>query len=451
MIFLGFFCLYCIRVCLSVAIIAMTEKFNTTLEDGTVIEEQHFDWDSRQQGLILSSFFYGYVFTQILGGVLASKFGGYLVFLCGVAGSSLMALLAPVAASTNIYLLMTVRIIEGLFEGVIFPAMHALLSRWAPVYERSRMTSFAIIGCYTGTIIVFPLSSFLATWTWQSIFYVFGGIGGCWCIFWAIFIRSSPEDDRFISAEERSYIVESLKLETNPKIIHPWGDIFKSTAVWATVISHFASNYAFDTMLTQIPTFLKDTLGFEMEATGLVSALPYLTLSLLLAVGGYAADWTQIKGYLTTRQVRRYFNCGAFLLQSAFILLAAFLVNRIGVIICLTASIGLGAFANIGFMINPLDLAPNHASVIFGISNTIATVPGIISPLLVGVLVTDRSKEQWQIVFFIIVAVYAVGGLFYWFFARGELQPWAVPVDTNPTVDQDSEKKNQDNQAFSIE
>ena len=35
-----------------------------------------FDWDSQTQGLILASFFYGYIFTQIPGGYFATKYGG---------------------------------------------------------------------------------------------------------------------------------------------------------------------------------------------------------------------------------------------------------------------------------------------------------------------------------------------------------------------------------------
>jgi len=32
-----------------------------------------FNWDSEEQGLILGAFFYGYIATQIPGGILAEK------------------------------------------------------------------------------------------------------------------------------------------------------------------------------------------------------------------------------------------------------------------------------------------------------------------------------------------------------------------------------------------
>lgn len=79
MAFFGFFNVYALRVNLSVAIVAMVEKRNVTLGNGTVVQEQYFDWDSNQQGLVLSSFFYGYILTQFAGGLLSNKLGGHRV------------------------------------------------------------------------------------------------------------------------------------------------------------------------------------------------------------------------------------------------------------------------------------------------------------------------------------------------------------------------------------
>jgi MFS transporter, ACS family, solute carrier family 17 (sodium-dependent inorganic phosphate cotransporter), other len=67
------------RVNLSVAIVDMTENKTIIHDDGTETYEQEFPWDSKQKGYVLSSFFYGYLCTQIIGGVLAAKIGGNLV------------------------------------------------------------------------------------------------------------------------------------------------------------------------------------------------------------------------------------------------------------------------------------------------------------------------------------------------------------------------------------
>jgi ACS family sodium-dependent inorganic phosphate cotransporter len=59
----------------------MTEWKPIEHENGTTTYYQEFDWNSKQQGLILSSFFYGYVSTQFIGGIIAAKIGGHIVRL----------------------------------------------------------------------------------------------------------------------------------------------------------------------------------------------------------------------------------------------------------------------------------------------------------------------------------------------------------------------------------
>lgn len=58
--FLGFGNLFTMRANLSVAIVAMTENV-TIINEETGTEEwtQEFEWDSKQRGFALSSFFYG--------------------------------------------------------------------------------------------------------------------------------------------------------------------------------------------------------------------------------------------------------------------------------------------------------------------------------------------------------------------------------------------------------
>ncbi len=81
------------------------------------------------QGLILGSFFYGYVCTQVPGGRLAELWGGKWLYGLGVLVTALFTLLTPWAARTSVYLLVAVRVMEGLGEGVTFPAMHAMLGK----------------------------------------------------------------------------------------------------------------------------------------------------------------------------------------------------------------------------------------------------------------------------------------------------------------------------------
>ncbi|XP_069674254.1 vesicular glutamate transporter 2-like [Periplaneta americana] len=440
--FLGFFNVYALRVNLSVAIVAMTTYKNVTLENGTTIVTRDFDWDSKMKGLLLSSFFYGYIITQIPGGWLAARIGGNRVYGIGIAVTAVFTILTPPLANISVYLFLAIRIIEGLFEGVTYPCIHGVWARWAPPLERSKLATLAFSGSYVGTVVSLPVSGILAEEIgWPSVFYVFGTIGIIWFIIWWIIVKSGPEEDPKISPQELKYIQESLGTSSSSQkdLVHPWTKFLTSPPVWAIIAAHFSENWGFYTLLTQLPTFMKDTLKFELEKTGFMSALPYLVMAIILQFAGHIADWLRSRKILSTTQVRKVFNCGAFISQTVFMLLAAFLLTPVGAVTCLTIAVGLGGFAWSGFSVNHLDIAPQHASVLMGLSNTVATLPGMISPAITGYIVQNKKASEWQIVFYIASAIYLAGAIIYGLFASGDRQSWAMDEDQKarkPTSEQ---------------
>lgn len=75
-----------------------------------------FAWPTDLQGYILSSFFYGYVLTQIPFGILAKRYGNIYFLGYGMLINSVFGLLVPIAAKQGIWWLVTVRFIQGLGE-----------------------------------------------------------------------------------------------------------------------------------------------------------------------------------------------------------------------------------------------------------------------------------------------------------------------------------------------
>ncbi|XP_031777621.1 vesicular glutamate transporter 1 isoform X1 [Nasonia vitripennis] len=430
--FCGFFMSYVLRVNLSIAIVKMLANHTMVDDNGTVSYYREFDWDSRLQGHVLSSFFYGYMCTPLLGGWLAARIGGKRVFGIGIAATSFFTVLTPPMTRYSVYLLIAVRVIEGLFEGVTYPAINALVANWAPPLERSRLATITFAGSFLGTVLAMPVCGLMAERLgWASLFYVFGSVGLIWYLIWCIFIRDRPEDDPRISEAELKYIRDSLgsESEQSQHISHPWRQMLLSPVVWAIIIAHFSENWGFYTMITQLPTFMNDGLDFTLETAGFLSALPYLLLSLVMLVSGQLADWLQSRGTLTTTQVRKLFNCGAFAAQTIFMAATAYYMTPVIAISCITAAIGLGGFAWSGFSVNYLDIAPKHASVLWGMGNTVATLPGILSPVITGYLVPNKTPDEWRIVFIIASVIYLVGALIYGIFTSGEEQPWAKDND----------------------
>ena len=100
-------------------------------------------------------------------------------------------------------------------------------------------------------------------------------------------------------------------------------------------------------------------------------------------------------------------------------------------------------------MLTSNDIAPAYAGIISGISNTFATIPGIISPYVVGALTEkvcifiskyryvfciNQDPNNWRIVFFICASIYITGAIVFLFIGSSELQPWAVKHNENPVL-----------------
>ena len=94
---------------------------NSSLDSSEDTSSGDFNWDTEQQGLVLGAFFYGYIVTQIPGGRLSEVFGSKWIFGGSQFITAVCALLCPLAAYSNFYAFLTIRVIQGLAEGVAFP------------------------------------------------------------------------------------------------------------------------------------------------------------------------------------------------------------------------------------------------------------------------------------------------------------------------------------------
>ncbi|KAH3780921.1 sialin-like isoform X2 [Dreissena polymorpha] len=441
--FLGFFNVYCMRVNLSVAMVDMVKGVNNTdnktmsnecpdenMSNSTKTRDGEFAWSKDLQGYILGSFFYGYIVTQVPGGFLAEKFGAKFLYGFGILITAILTLLTPLAARWSVGpgAFIALRVFEGIGEGVTFPAMHAMWGKWAPTYERSKLAGFSYAGAQMGTVFALPISGYLCDsgflGGWPSVFYVFGGIACLWFVAWILLVHNTPADHPHISKEERDYIEGSVgKKEHLPT---PWLHIFRCRAVWAINVAHFANNWGFYTLLTTLPSYMKNVLKFDIQTNSLLSALPYLGCWFGQNVSGIFADFLRRNGYLSTRSTRRTFTFFGLATPGVIMICIQFAgCNHAAIVVMLCLCLTAGGFTMGGFQVNHIDLSPNFAGVLMGFSNTFGTIPGFLGPEVVGWLTAKQdTRAQWQIIFYIAAAIYLTGAFVYILFSSSTEQPW---------------------------
>ncbi|KAH8026747.1 hypothetical protein HPB51_024246 [Rhipicephalus microplus] len=154
-----------------------------------------FVWDPVTQGVILGAFYYGYIITPIPGGRLAERCGAKWLFGLGTLFTGLLSLLIPVAAHAGVSYLIAVRVLQGIGEGVTYPAIEAQVAHWIPVNQRATAVSLIHTGGFFGVAMGMYISGLLAGSSflggWPSVFYVFAhlvpsimlmivpAVGGC--------------------------------------------------------------------------------------------------------------------------------------------------------------------------------------------------------------------------------------------------------------------------------
>ena len=404
---------YMMRGCLNILIVAMVKTNNTGTADIAKTEEgvgdQGLDWDELDRGLILSAFGYGYITTQIIGGRLAEIYGFKCVYGLGIGLTGVLTLFAPFVAMYSYWGFFALRVVMGICEGVSFPSLYALVSRWVPVEERSRFIARAFFGTNVGTLIMFPLCGLMSDWLgWESAFIIIGSLTIVWLICWCYFVFDTPEVHPRISGVEREFLTTSIRETTNleESLPVPWKDIFTSPAFLSMACTDFCNCLGIYTFFTNGPTYLKFMFGYSMTANGFISAFPML----MRYIGGLC--WSQLSDFLLVRQVfrvvtiRRIFNSISQVIPAVGLFILAYFPPDPALFIWLQGSIFFfnGALSSGKFKLmmsfiyifliylyfkghfaSSVDLAPNFSGTVFGISNTFSGgATGFIVPTVIG-------------------------------------------------------------------
>ena len=89
-------------------------------------QDGEFVWDEQLQGIILGSFFWGYILTNLVGGRLAELVGGRLVMGVGVFGTAFFTVLSPLFAKWSTTAFVVLRVLEGMCEVRIQPPLFSI-------------------------------------------------------------------------------------------------------------------------------------------------------------------------------------------------------------------------------------------------------------------------------------------------------------------------------------
>jgi len=461
MMALGMFNIYAVRSNLGITVLPMSCSFG---------------WSHVMQGQLLSAFFWGYILLQVAGGLLAQRVGGKVVFGGCVFMTALTSILIPFVSTSewtqehvncqcpvathqsaerwcisggaylhgascmtlptcfsngNFRWVVALRVATGFFESLAAPSVLPMLSCWGRRDEYSFMNAFVGSGSALGNAVTLPLSGWMVTQPgrfggWPSVFYLFSFLSFAWAMvwFWPGMISSMPETHDRISQGELEYIVanrETRQMSSWWRI--PVRSMFSSHICWAIFIAHFCAGWAVNTFVTFLPMFIHDRFRLNPATTGVIACAPWIGEVIIEQVAGAYVDM-RIRAGTSRSFLRKAAQCGAFLPPAVMLVLCSYCSNGTLVVFFLIMAVALQGLNASGFGANFLDVAPSNAGVLYGISNTLATLSGIIAPTLIGhILGEEAGITQWRAVFWIGASILTGGAVTFAAAASGELQP----------------------------
>jgi len=139
-------------------------------------------------------------------------------------------------------------------------------------------------------------------------------------------------------------------------------------------------------LLAWLPSYFRHAHGLSITNAGIYSAAPWLTMFVMMNVAGWIAD-KMIKGGISATAVRKLMQTIGLIGAAVFLVLARNVNTAPEAMLHMCGALGLLAFTYSGFAPNALEIAPKYSGILAGITNTAATIPGIIGVTATGWLV----------------------------------------------------------------
>jgi len=168
-----------------------------------------------------------------------------------------------------------------------------------------------------------------------------------------------------------------------------------------------------------LPSYLHQTFDVPMERLGTYSIVPWIAAFCVGNISGWIADALCKRGMSLTA-VRKLMQAAAFTLGAVPMILLPAATSALVATTLMTIALGGVSFGVAGYAVNHLDIAPQYAGILMGLSNTFAQLPGIIGVALTGFIV--KATHSFAGAFYLSALIYLIGLVCYVAMASGERQ-----------------------------
>ena len=438
MAFLGAMNIYFLRVNLSSAIVGMVYHGgqNETLHNYSSLNgsaltmkgSEHnmdFKWNANTQGVVLSSFFYGYSISMIPFAFIGRKYGRIRVVGICMLLASILTLLSPVILRRSFVGFIVFRILIGFLTGCFFTSMKGLWGIWAPVTERGILVGIQQSGCPFALLLVYYIGGYLTqVCGWTTVFYVTGVSSAVWSVIWMLFIYDTPDEHPRISLEEKSIIESSLASERQATVEGNSGSLatlFSSFSVWMTSFVFFFADVSDVFVYIMLSTYLAESYDLDVATTDGITSIIFVIQLVANPVLGLVLDFIISRGVRAVIAQNMFISIGSIIGAASYLALSLLDFTVYGALGLFMSSCVGRRIVLTGYVNALIAIAPEFSGITFSVGNTFGNIAGIFTPVIAGLLVNIYNydkKKGWKIMFGIASLSFIIAGLLFCFFGR---------------------------------
>ncbi len=392
--------------------VAFLDRVNISIAGASIAAEYHLT-DVRL-GYVFSSFLIGYAICQAPGGRLADRFGPRRVIALAVLWWGLFTVLTasvPAGRGGALALLISIRMLLGAGEAVIFPASNQFVSKWIPTTERGLANGLIFAGVGAGAGATPPLITYLMIHHgWRFSFWISAALGLVAGAVWFAAARDTPERQPWVSPHELAHIEAGLTVKLAPAAERgpqlPWGVILKSRELAAMALSYFTYGYVAWIFFSWFFIYLARVRGLNLKASAVFAMLPFLAMAAGSTAGGAMSDL--LTRHLGKRSGRCLFSLGVMLMAAAFLASGAYVHSARLASIVLASGAGSLYLSQSCYWSVTADIAGNSSGSVSGLMNMGGQIGGAVTASLTPAI---ADAYGWTASFLVAAGLCALGGL----------------------------------------
>ncbi|EMX5218463.1 MFS transporter [Klebsiella oxytoca] len=374
--------------------------------------------DPAMMGIVFSAFAWTYALAQIPGGMFLDRFGNKLTYALSIFFWSTFTLLQ--SFSVGLKSLLLLRLGLGISEAPCFPVNSRVVSKWFPQHERARATATYTVGEYIGLAAFSPLLFLiLEHHGWRTLFFLTGGLGIAFTFVWWKFYHE-PHQSKTANKAELEYIGVENTASADENIPFNWPDakrLLCCRQIIGASLGQFAGNTTLVFFLTWFPTYLANERHLPWLHVCFFASWPFLAAAIGIFFGGWVSD--KILKKTCSVNISRKLPIISGLLLSSCIIIANWVESNTAVIIIMSIAFFGQGMVGLGWTLIS-DIAPkNMGGLTGGIFNFCANMASIITPLIIGVIISMTGNFFYALIY---IGLTALIGVIAYIFIIGDIK-----------------------------